>query len=214
MKDYNKKVGEDYIDRIILYIQKNRMQTFYNIVLLIIILIQTPFMIAGLDSVTVEVDLPPKGKIIVKNDSANALYYKMWAEHYTNDNEYYYVNKDGNKQLYPYTASLVTFDYTNVEEKYDNFLKRYKPSKLLKDKRVYQSFIKNIKVKMISQKFDVEQITPRLYYDGRKAEVTISGVAHQFAASTKIGDKQCKYTMTFERIGGKIYATSLNTNCF
>jgi len=214
LKDYNKKVGEDYIDRIILYIQKNRMQTFYNIVLLVIILIQTPFMIAGLDSVTVEVDLPPKGKIVVRNDSANALYYKMWAEHYTNNQEYYYVNKDGNKQLFPYTASLVTFDYTNVEEKYDNFLKRYKPSKLLKDKRVYQSFIKNIKVKMISQKFDVEEITPHLFDNGKKAEILIKGVAHQSAASTKLGDKQCEYKMTFERIGGKIYATSLNTNCF
>jgi hypothetical protein len=182
--------------------------------LLIIIFIELPFKVAELDGVTVEVDLPPTGKIIVRNNSANKLYYKMWAEHYTNNEEYYYVDKDGNKKKFPFTASLVTFNYTNVEEKYDNFLKNYKPSKLLKDRRIYQSFIKNIKVKMISQKFDVEEIIPHLYNNGKEAKVVINGVAHQYAASTKIGDKQCSYNITFQRIGGKIYATSLNTNCF
>ncbi|WP_294961558.1 hypothetical protein [Sulfurimonas sp.] len=207
-------VGNDYIDKIILHIQKNRMQAFYNLVLILIIMLQTPFMIAGLDSVTVEVDLPPRGKIVVTNDSANELYYEIWAEHFSNNEEYYTTNKDGDKKLFPFTHSLLEFDYTNVEQKYGNFLKRYKPSKLLKDRHIYIAFIKNVQVKMISQKFDVENIKVNLFDNGKEAEAIINGVAHQRAASTPMGEKACKYTISFERIGGKLYATSLNTNCF
>ena len=119
MENHKKNdVGNEYIDKIILYIQRNRMQTFYNLILIIIILIQTPFMIAGLDSVTVEVDMPPRGKIIVSNDSANKDYYRVWAEHFSNNEEYFYVDNNGNKKLFPFTHSLVEFDYTNVEQKY------------------------------------------------------------------------------------------------
>lgn len=207
-------VGTEYIDKIILYIKKNRLQTFYNLVLFLIIIVQTPFMIAGLDSVTVEVDLPPRGTITVTNDSGNKLYYTVWAEHYTNNESYYTVDDEGDKKEFPFTYSLVDFDYTNVEQKYSDFLKRYKPSKLLKDRRTYQTFIKNVKVKMLSQKFDVERIETNLFNNGREAQSTIYGVAHQKASSTEIEEKACKYTMSFERIGGKLYATSLNTNCF
>lgn len=214
MKECKNRVGGGYVDEIILYIQKNRLQTFYNLVLILIIFIQLPFVVQGLDSVTVEVDMPPRGTVVVRNDSANAFYYQLWAEHFTNDEEYYFVKKDGTKQLFPYTASLVNFDYTNVEEKYGDFLKRYKPSKLLKDKQIYQAFIKNIKVKMMSQKFTIESIIPKVFDEGKKAEVEIKGVAYQTAASTIIGEKECKYVIGFERIGGKIYATALNTNCF
>ena len=214
MENNKKTIGGDYIDNITQYIKKNRMQTFYNLFLLLVIMIQTPFLIAGLDGVTVELDMPPKGVVIVRNDSANKLYYRIWAEHFTNNNEYSITNKDGDSVKSPYTYSLVDFDYTNVEEKYNNFLKKYLPSKLLKDQNLYKKFIKNVKVKMLSQKFDVEKINVELFDEGKKAETIISGVAHQFSASTKINDKSCQYTMTFERIGGKIYATSLNTNCF
>lgn len=214
-KDYKGEndFGGDYIDKIILYIRKNRMQSFYNLVLITIILIQTPFMISGLDSVTVEVDMPPRGTIVVTNNSANKLYYQIWGEHFSNDEEYFYITKDGKKKE-PYTFSLLSFDYTNVEEKYSNFLKRYKKSKLLKDMRIYQSFIKNVKVKMISQLFTVERIDTKIFDEGKEGKVTIYGVADQKAASTDLGRKSCKYEFTFERIGGKIYATSLNTNCF
>jgi len=212
-KDHNADVGGEYIDKIILYIRKNRMQSFYNLVLILIIMIMMPFMIAGLDSVTVEVDMPPRGKIIVSNDSANKLYYEIWAEHFTNNSEYFFETEEGLKKN-PYTFSLVDFDYTNVEQKYSNFLKKYKPSKLIRDRQVYQAFIKNVKVKMISQKYTVERIEVELFNEGKKAKASILGVAIQKAASTEIGTKSCKYEMTFERIGGKIYATSLNTDCF
>jgi hypothetical protein len=171
-------------------------------------------MISGLDSVTVEVDLPPRGKVIVSNDTGNELYYRLWAEHFTNENEYSTRNLNGEKVKYPFTYSLVSFDYTNVEEKYHNFLKKYKPSKLLKDRQIYDAFIKNVKVKMISQKYVVENIKVELFGGGNKAEVVISGVATQHSSSTKMGKKACNYTVTFERIGGQIYATSLNTTCF
>ncbi|MBD3795544.1 MAG: hypothetical protein IE881_06370 [Epsilonproteobacteria bacterium] len=214
MKKNDKTVGGGYIDKVVLYIQKNRMQTFYNLMLLLVIFIQLPFTVAGLDSVTVEVDLPPKGTVIVQNDTANSIYYQIWGEHYTNNEEYFFSKEDGTKTKFPYTASLVTFDYTNVEQKYSDFLKRYKPSKLLKDQKIYQSFIKNIKVKMISQKFDVEEIQATSTGNGHTGEVVIKGVAHQTAASTPMGDKACKYVLTFERIGGKNYGTSINTDCF
>lgn len=214
MKNNENEVGGDYIDRIIVYIQKNRMQTFYNLVLILIILVQAPFLIAGLDGVTVEVDMPPRGTIIVKNNSANELYYRVWGEHYTNDEKYYTINKDGSQVEYPFTYSLVDFDYTNVEQKYHNFLEKYKPSKLLKDRQIYQAFIKNIKVKMITQTFEVENIKVNLFDDGHEAEVLINGVAHQKASSTDMGAKACTYTMTYERIGGKVYATSIKTNCY
>ncbi len=214
MRDnYEKEVGGDQIDKIIKFIRKNRMQSFYNLMLIVIILIQTPFMIAGLDSVTVEIDMPPRGKIIVTNDSANELYYRMWAEHFTNNEKYFFAVEKGLQQN-PYTYSLVDFDYTNVEQKYTKFLKLYKPSKLLKDRQIYQAFIKNVKVKMISQNYTVERILVDIVDDGNKAKKTILGVSTQRAASTIIGEKSCKYEMTFERIGGKIYATSLNTDCF
>ena len=209
----NNNVGGEYIDKIILYIQKNRMQSFYNLVLIVIILIQAPFMIAGLDSVTVEVDLPPRGTVKVTNDSANKFYYQLWAEHFTNNSEYFYLVEKGKKKN-PYTFSLVDFDYTNVEQKYSNFLKRYKPSKLLRDRQVYQAFIKNVKVKMISQEFAVERIEVSTFNEGKEAKTTIYGTAVQKASSTPMGNKNCKYDITFERIGGKIYATSLNTDCF
>ncbi len=215
MKKHNENdTGTDYIDSIISYMQKNRMQTFYNLVLFLVILIQAPFMIAGLDSVTVEVDLPPKGKVIVTNNAGNELYYSLWAEHFTNDKVYFSVNDKGEKQEFPFTYSLVDFDYTNVEQKYSEFLKKYKPSKLLKDRRIYQSFIKNVKVKMISQSFEVERINTEVFKEGQEAQATVYGVAHQKASSTVLADKECKYTMTFERIGGKLYVTSLSTDCF
>lgn len=126
MKNKN-DLGGEYIDKLIMYMQRNRLQTFYNLVLFLIIIIQAPFMIAGLDSVTVEVDMPPRGKVIVRNDSANKLYYRMWAEHFSNDTEYTETDEMGEKIKYPFTYSIVTFDYTNVEQKYFNFLKKYKP---------------------------------------------------------------------------------------
>ncbi len=56
----------------------------------------------------------------------------------------------GEKIEYPFTYSILTFDYTDVEQKYQNFLKKYKPTKLLKDKQIYQTFIKNFqKIKLL-----------------------------------------------------------------
>ena len=213
MKNEN-DVGGEFIDNTIAYIQKNRMQTFFALVLLLIILIQTPLIIAELDNTTVVVDLPPSGKLVLKNDSANKQYYNLWAEHFTNNTEYLTTNKDGEKVPEAFTFSIVNFDYTNIDKKMEYFLSYYKPSKLIKDRMKFQKFIKNIKIKMISHDFKVENINTELYLEGKKAISTINGVSYQKIGVSQQDPKACNFEMSFERIGGNIYVTSLRTNCF
>jgi len=210
----NNNVGEEWSDSIIKYIRKNRMQVFYNLILLLLVVIQGIFMISSIDNTTVEVDLPPRGKIVVMNNKANALYYTLWGEHYTNNKEYIDKIERGEKIPRPYTFSIVDFTYADVEAKYNMYLKRYKPSKLIREKHIFMKFLKNIKVKMISQTYVVESMKTKLYDDGHKASVLIKGVATQTFGTTKTKPKECSYTMNFERIGGKIYGTSLQTTCF
>ena len=207
-------IGNDWIDKSVLYIQKNRMQTFYNLFLLLIILIMIPGYISSLDGTTVEVDIPPRGKIIVSNDKGNKLYYQLWAEHYTNNKEYIQKVIDEQKIPFEFTFSIVDFDYTNVEDKYGEFMKRYKPSKLIKERHIFAKFTKTVKLKMISQKFNVENIETTILDDGHKAKSVIKGVAYQKESSVTKEPKECHYTIGFERIGGKIYGTSLQTDCY
>jgi len=211
--DNDESVGTDYVDDIVSYMKKNRLQTFYNLVLLVVILIQTPFMIAGLDSVTVEVDMPPRGTIVVRNDKANELYYRIWTEHFLNNTEYYHNEKNGKKKD-PYTFSIVDFDYLTIENKMIDFLKFYNPSKLIEDKIVFQNFIKNVKTKMISQNFFVENIKIDLLDNGHKALAIINGVAYQKFGITKKEPKTCSYKIAYSRKGGKVYVESLTTSCF
>jgi len=215
----NIDIGSSYIDKIVVYIQKNRMQTFYNLILLTIIMIQTPFMIQALDGVTVKIELPPKGTVVIGNNKGNKLYYQLWAEHYTNNKEYTSLNyksvdKNNSKENFPFTYSIVDFDYTNVEEKYKNFLKNYEPSILIKERHIFNRFIKNIKIKMISQEFLVTNINTELFKNGSEATSTITGVAKQKIGKKELEPKECKYSLNFKRQGGNIYATAINTNCF
>jgi len=208
-------LGENYLDKIIYYIKKNRLQTFYNLTLIVIILIQTPFMISGLNSVSVQVDLPPLGVIYLKNNSANKLYYRLWTEHFTNNHHYYKVIKNGkNETKVPYSYSIVSFNYLDVGEKIGKFLKYYNPIDLIKDKHTYQDFVKNVKVKMLSQKYFVSHIKIKLLNDGHKAIATVYGVATQSFATTAEKPKKCEYTFIYSRMGGKLYVDSLQTNCF
>ena len=214
MKKNENNIGGDWIDKSIYFIEKNRMQVFYNLTFLVVIFLMIPGYISVLDGTTVEVDLPPKGKIIVTNDKANKLYYQLWAEHYTNNKEYIEKIIDGEKIPIEFTFSIVDFDYANIEQKLGEYLKRYKPSKLIKEKHIFAAFVKNVKVKMISQKFDVESIKTELFSDGHVAKVSVNGVAYQEIASVKQEPKYCEYIFGFERLGGKIYGTSLQTDCF
>lgn len=213
MKNEN-DIGGGWIDKTILFIQKNRMQTFYNLTFIVIILMMIPGYISALDGVVVEIDYPPKGKMVVTNKTGDVSYYELWTEHYTNNKEYIEKTFDGEKVPREFTFSIIDFDYTNIELKYGEFLKRYKPTKLIKERHIYSKFIKNIKVKMIEQKFTVENIKVKLFKNGHKAESIVSGVAYQEVSGVKIEPKECHYTFGFERLGGKIYGTSLNTNCF
>lgn len=211
----NSEVGGEWIDRIVLYMQKNRLHTFYNLVLILIILVMIPGYISVLDGTTVEVDLPPRGTVVVKNDSANKLYYELWTEHYTDETQYIETYEDdGGKVPVEFTFSLLTFNYANIEQKYGEYLKRYKPSKLIKEQHLYRKFLKNVKVKMISQKFEVEKIETEVFENGHKAQSVVRGVSTQEIASVMIEPKECIYTFAYERIGGKIYGTSLSTDCF
>lgn len=210
-----KNIGKNWIDESLHYIEKNRMQTFYNLILLVFVFMMIPGYISSLDSTTVEVDLPPQGKIIVQNDKANELYYQIWAEHYTNNKEYIEEIKDnGEKIPIEFTFSIVDFDYSNIEAKMNNYLSRYKPSNLIKDGHIYSSFVKNVKVKMISQSFVVESIKTATFKDGNIGQVVVTGVATQKYSDVEQAPKECSYTFGFERFGGKIYGTSLQTNCF
>lgn len=209
------RIGSNWIDESLHFVQKNRLQTFYNLMFIFVIIIMIPGYISALDGTTVEVDLPPRGNLVIQNDKANALYYQIWAEHFTNNEEYIEeIKSTGEKIPIEYTYSLVDFDYANIESKMDRFLTRYKPSKLIKDKHIYASFIKNVKVKMIAQSFFVESIKTTTYSEGNTAQVVVVGVATQKYSDVEQEPKECQYTFGFERFGGKIYATSLQTNCF
>lgn len=208
-------LGKNYLDNVVEYIQKNKLQTFYNLVLIIIILILLPFAASGLKNVTVQVDLPPEGTLYIKNDAANKLYYRLWTEHFTNNHLYYKIVKQGKEKLQiPYSYSIVSFNYLNVGEKIGRFLKYYSPLELIRDKKTYQNFVKNVKVKMISQKFYVDHIHIKLLQNGHKAIATVSGVASQTYSDTKLKPKKCEYTFIYSRKGGKLYVDSLQTNCF
>jgi hypothetical protein len=208
------EIGSDWIDKSIFFIQKNRMQVFYNLTFILIIFIMIPGFISVLDGTVVEVDLPPKGKIIVTNQNGNKLYYELWTEHYTNNKEYIEKIIDGEKIPVEFTFSILDFDYSNIEHKYGEYLKRYKPSKLIKESHLFKKFIKNVKVKMISQKFVVENINTSLLENGHRAKSIVKGVAYQQIAGVTVDPKECSYIFGFERLGGKIYGTSLQTDCF
>jgi len=210
----DEELGGDWIDKSILFIQKNRMQVFYNLTFIVIIFIMIPGYISVLDGTVVEVDIPPRGKIVVTNKSANKLYYTLWSEHYTNDKEYIEKIIDGEKIPIEFSFSIVDFDYTNIEHKYGAYLTRYKPSKLIKERHLFAKFTKNVKVKMISQKYTVEDIKTTLYEDGHRAKSIIRGVAFQTIAGVTVKPKECSYILGYERLGGKIYGTSLQTDCF
>jgi hypothetical protein len=212
--DRDKDLGKDWVDKVISYSQKNRMQTFYNLVLILLIFIMVPGYISVLDCTVVEVDMPPRGKLVVRNDSANRLYYDIWTEHYTNNHEYMVLTTKGEKVPKEVTFSIVDFDYSNIEQKYGEYLKRYKVTKLIKERHLYNDFIKGVKVKMIAQKFDVESIETILYDGGKRAKSEVKGVAHQSYSGVKKDPKVCSYSFGYERIGGKIYGTSLSTDCF
>lgn len=206
--------GKNWVDKSTYFIEKNRMLVFCILILVIVIFALLVATISNYDNTTVEVDMPPRGKVIVTNDKANEIYYDIWTEHYTNNTEYYELNSEGEKTPVPFTFSIVDFDYTNVEMKYGEFLKRYKPSKLIKERHLFNNFTKNVKVKMLTQKFKVEDINSILKEDGHKASTIVSGVAFQDFAGVKKEPKECTYTFGYERIGGKIYGTSLQTTCF
>ena len=214
MRDSKNKLGEQWIDKTLHYMEKNRLQTFYNFVLIVVIALMLPAFTATLDGTTVEVDLPPRGKIVVTNNSANKLYYDLWTEHYTNNKEYIEEIVNNEKIPLEFTFSIVDFSYANIEQKYGEYLKRYKPSKLIKERHLFAKFVKNVKVKMISQKFIVESMKTELSEDGGIAESIINGVAYQNIAGVELDPRECEYKFMYERIGGKIYGTSLQTNCF
>ena len=215
MAKKTENLGESYIDKIVFYIKKNRLQTFYNLVLIIIILIMLPFMFSGLHSVKVQVDLPPLGVMYVKNNSASKLYYRLWTEHFTNNHNYYKVIKNGNnEEKIPFSYSIVSFNYLNVNEKIGDFIKFYNPIDLIRDKKTFQNFVKNVKLKMLSQKYFVSNIKIKLLNNGHKAIATVNGVATQTFATTTEKPKKCQYTFMYSRMGGKLYVDSLQTNCF
>jgi hypothetical protein len=183
-----KRIGGDYIDTIYEYVESHKKEVFYNFVLLMIILIQTPFLIAGLDGVTVEVDLPPRGIATVSNDKASELYYRLWAEHFSNNNEYQKKDKKTGKTTI-YSFSIMDFDYLNVDDKVSYLMEYYKPRSLIRDKVKIVNFAKNVKVKMISQRYDVEDIVVKLFDGGHKAEALYKGVAFQSYGETKKNQK-------------------------
>lgn len=214
MKKKDNNFGGEWIDKSIYFVEKNRMQVFYNLVFILVIFMMIPGFISVLDGTTVEVDLPPRGKIVVQNDKANELYYQIWAEHFINNKEYIESIIDGQKVPMEYTFSIVDFDYANIDAKLSDFLKRYKPSKLIKESHIYASFVKNVKLKLLSQQFTTESIKTTLEEDGESAQVTVKGVANQKINGVEQPAKECQYVFGFERLGGKIYVTSLQTDCF